>query len=226
MPNRRRRFILILGLFLIAIPALAVILLLVAHGTRGPAVRPTPLPTEASDTLLYVHLDESHVGFTAQALGGSMEVAGSYDILGGNVILTPEDGQLRIRATLNIDTPSITVHNAVIDEVLRLGMEADTYPVAIFDATSTALVPVTEEEVAFILEGTLTLHGQTRAVTMTVEPATVIDNHLRSASRMTLDLADFGISMPEAMVDSTIVLDVTLVADETPPPTPTATQPD
>lgn len=217
-----RRLAALTGLILLLGLLLAVVLLLVIHGSRGPTARPTPLPTEPSITTLHVYPAESQVGFTAKALGGSLEVEGSYAILGGYVTLTPEDGQLRIRAYLDIDTPSITVHNAVLDEVLRLGMEADAYPVAIFDATSTTLVPVTEEEVAFTLEGTLTLHGQTRPVTMTVDPATVIDNHLRSASRMTLDLAAYGISLPEAMVDSTIELDVHLVADETPPPTPTA----
>jgi polyisoprenoid-binding protein YceI len=148
-------------------------------------------------------------------------VEGTYGIQGGSVTLTPEDGQLRIRAYLEIDTPSVTVGSAVIDEALRLGMETDAYPVAIFDATSTELVPVTEEEVFFTLDGTLTLHGQTRPVRMSVGPATVIRNHLESASQMTFNLTDFGISLPEAVVSATIALDVHLSAALTPPPPPT-----
>ncbi len=204
---------------------LVISLLLAGCGSRpaGEAGLPTRPPDAATATLLHVYPTRSRVGFTAQALGERVQVEGTYGIQGGSVTLTPEDDQLRIRAYLEIDTPSVTVGSAVIDEALRLGMETDAYPVAIFDATSIELVPVTEEEVFFTLDGTLTLHGQTRPVRMSVGPATVIRNHLESASQMTFNLTDFGISLPEAVVSGTIALDVHLSADLTPPPTPTPT---
>ncbi len=185
------------------------------------ATRPTQPSAAAAATVLHIYPTLSRVAFTAQALGERLQVEGTYGILGGTVTLTPESDQLRIRAYLEIDTPSVTVGSPVIDEALRLGMETELYPVAIFDATSTELVPVTEEEVSFDLAGTLTLHGQTRPVFMTVGPATVIRNHLESDSQMTFNLGDFGITLPEAVVSGTIALNVHLSADLTPPPTPT-----
>ncbi|GEM_PF-1129883 len=201
-------------------------------GNAAPPAAATPIPTVTPEHVPSTHLnvipEESAVRFTAAALGGNIQVEGSYGVLGGEVVLRPEEGQLRIRALVLIDTPSVTVGNAVIDEALRLGMETTAYPIAIFDAASTTLVPVTEEPVAFTLAGTLTLHGQTQAVTMQVDPATVIDNHLNARATMAIDLSDFGIVLPEAVVSSAIVLDVTLIADEdaparpAPSPTPAA----
>ena len=202
---------------------LSALLLLAACGGRDPAsgALVTPPPTEAAATILHVYPAASRVGFDAQALGGRMQVAGTYGIVGGTVTLRPEADQLRIMVYLEIDTPSVTVGNGLVDEALKLGMETDLYPRAVFQASSVEPVPVTDEEVAFTLDGTLTLHGQTQPVQMTVGPATVIDNHMESTSSMTIDLANYGISLPAAVVNSTIVLDVQLSADEAPPPAPT-----
>ena len=204
-------------LLLIVIPAL---FLLVACGPVSPeAAQPTPTPITAA-TLLTVWPAESAVAFTASALGGNLTIHGSYGVDSGRVTLQPEADALRVHAYLLIDTPSVTAGSAVIDEALKLGMETTVYPIATFDAVSTTLVPVTEESVTFTLEGTLTLHGQTQPVTMAVNPATVIDNHMEASARMQIDLADFGISLPGAVVDSEITLDVLLIADvDSPPPT-------
>jgi polyisoprenoid-binding protein YceI len=203
-----RKFILVLAL------------LLAACGPVNPdtSTLPTHTPSQTATTLI-VWPDESTIGFSAQALGGSLTVQGTYDVTGGQVTLTPEADQLRVHAYLLIDTASVTVGNAVIDEALRLGMDTANYPIATFDARSTTLVPITEEEVEFILEGTLRLHGETQPVTMTIGPATVIDNHMIGHAQMGIDLADFEISLPEAVVNSAIQLDVLLIADITPPPT-------
>lgn len=178
----------------------------------------TSTPATAEAMILHVIPAESAVAFTAQALGGRLDVLGSYGVLGGEVTLTPEDGQLRVTARVLIDTPSVSVGHNVVDEALKLGMETERYPVATFTATSTELVPVTEEEVAFSLAGTLTLHGETLPVTMHVGPATVIDEHMIATATMEIDLAEFGIALPEAVVNSEIALGVTLIADVEAPP--------
>jgi polyisoprenoid-binding protein YceI len=204
------------------LPILSIILL-VGCGTP---ISPTPLPgtptPQEEATLLTVWTDESTVAFTAQALGGNLQVDGTFDARSGSITLTPEAGELRIHVYLLIDASSVTAGNVMIDEALKLGMETASHPLATFEAQSTTLVPVTEEPVTFTLAGTLTLHGQTMPVTMQVGPATVIDNHLNAQATMTIDLADYGISLPAAIVDSTIALHVTLVADALAPQSPTA----
>lgn len=182
--------------------------------------QPTVTPTPVTATTLHVIAAESVVAFTTEALGGNLQVEGSYDVLGGYVLLTPEEGQLRVTALVLIDTPSVTVGAGVIDEALRLGMETSAYPVATFNAESTALVPVTEQPVTFTLAGTLNLHGQTQPVSMHVSPATVIQGHMDATAIMDIDLADFGIMLPEAVVSSAIRLDVKLIADEQALPSP------
>ncbi len=167
--------------------------------------------------MLGVWAEESTIEFVTEALGGKVELKGTYGANGGTVTLIPEDGELRINAFLLIDTTSVTAGNAMIDEVLRVGIDATTYPTAIFDAQSTALIPFTEEPVAFALAGTLTMHGETRPVTMQVGPATLIDHHLVARATMAIDLSDFGITLPEAVVSSAIVLTVELIADVNPP---------
>ncbi len=203
---------------------LLLMLLLAGCGAPAPVTpvppQPTLTPTAVTATTLHVLAAESTVSFTAEALGGSIRVEGSYDVLGGHVILTPEEGQLRVAVLVLIDTPSVTVGTGVIDEALRLGMEANAFPVATFNAESTTLVPVTEEPVAFTLAGTLTLHGQTQPVTMSIGPATVIQGHMDAAGVMDINLADFGIILPEAVVSSAITLNVVLIADEQAPPSP------
>ncbi len=200
------------------IPALLLLVLLTACGPAGPVAAPATPEHADQDTVLAVWPAESRVAFTAHGLGGRLELQGTYGVQGGSVTLKPEESRLRIHAFLIIDTPSVTVGNAIVDEALKLGMETASFPIATFDALSTTLVPVTEQPIQFTLEGTLTLHGQTQPVVMAVGPATVIDNHLIADAAMPIDLADFGIALPEAVVDSAIQLHVTLIADENAPP--------
>ncbi|MBN1965735.1 MAG: YceI family protein [Anaerolineae bacterium] len=204
-------------------PARAVLILLVVLAACGPSAAPataTPAPTVTAPLLLNVIPAETRIGFTSAALGGSVQVQGTYGALGGVVAISEEAGQRRIRAVLLIDMPTVTVGMGLIDEALRLGLEAAAYPVGRFDATSTELVPITEEPIAFMLAGTLDLHGQVQPVTMVVDAATLINEHLHAQTTMSIDLANFGISLLEAVVSSRIRLDVTLVADGDAPALP------
>ena len=209
------------------LPVLALVALLVACSPPSTAQAPQITPTlpASSSVQLNVLPEESTIHFTAQALGGQIEVLGSYGVLGGQVTLTPTENAYEVNALVLIDTPSATVGNAVIDEALKLGMESTRYPVATFNAISTTLVPVTTDPVAFTLAGTLTLHGQTQPVIMQIDPATVINGHMIAEAVMAIDLANFGISLPNAVVNSAITLHVSLIADKTAPPHSTPVSP-
>lgn len=182
------------------------------------ATRPDPLQV----TVLNVLPAASAVHFSAEALGGALPVEGTYQVLGGTVTLEEQRGQRRIRAQVLIDTPSVTVGTGLIDDALRAGMETALYPVATFDGVSTDFVPLTEEPIHFVMDGTLHLHGRSAAVTMHIGPATVVGEHLEAQAAMDINLGDFGITFPEGIVSPQLALAITLIADASAPESPPA----
>jgi polyisoprenoid-binding protein YceI len=155
------------------------------------------------------HLDPWHTGVYFRALNrGAGWIRGRFNRVSGTVEVT--DDVVRPRVDVTIDLTSVSTGVARRDDHLRSSDFLDTdrhprahYTAARFERTATD---------AGLLHGDLTIHGQTRPVTLTVswkgtapDPFSEVNGtHLAFSARVDLSLAEFGIR-PRLLPGMTVV---------------------
>jgi polyisoprenoid-binding protein YceI len=96
------------------------------------------------------------------------------------------------------------------DGVVSRQLEVQQFPNATFVATSAAIPgPVTASKVSTTVQGDLTIHGVTKAVTATVQ-SQVVGGKVEVAGSAAFAMSDFGVSPPFApfvTVDSQVVVE-------------------
>jgi polyisoprenoid-binding protein YceI len=183
-------------------------------------------PTLAAQTarVFAVDAEASRVDFVAEVRG--VQLKGVFPVEAGTITLEPVDQDLRVLVQLNIDVDHVDTGNAAVDQILRAAMATGDYPIAFYVATSQGLVPVTEEPVSFVLDGTLDVHNVEHAHTMTVD-AQVVGPEMDAIARSDLDLANHGVEFPAIFGSTAITLEAHLSAHEgvLVAATPAATEP-
>lgn len=175
----------------------------------------TPTITAVS-RVFEVSVEELQVDFTTQVNG--VDVAGVFPVTGGRITLEPIGSELRVLVDLEINVDGVSTGSIPVDFALRTAMKTrgsgETYPMSFYAATSASLVPVTEEEIYFELDGNLQLHDVVHNHPMSVD-AQLVGHHMWAVARSDLDLANHGIELPPPIQSSTIKLTARLQAYET-----------
>ncbi|HML21021.1 MAG TPA: YceI family protein [Aggregatilinea sp.] len=184
----------------------------------------TPTLTAQTARVFAVDAEASRVDFVAEVRG--VQLKGVFPVEAGTITLEPVDQDLRVLVQLNIDVDHVDTGNAAVDQILRAAMATGDYPIAFYVATSQGLVPVTEEPVSFVLDGTLDVHNVEHAHTMTVD-AQVVGPEMDAIARSDLDLANHGVEFPAIFGSTAITLEAHLSAHEgvLVAATPAATEP-
>jgi polyisoprenoid-binding protein YceI len=139
----------------------------------------------------------SKIGFSVEHLAGLSDVEGQFNKYEGMVLSNSEDfSDLTIH--FSMETHSIDTYNEQRDDHLRSVdfLDADVYPLALFESTSYKQIEGRKYELA----GNLTLHGVTKPITMQVRHRGVAPDIFTGATRAgfrlsgTLNRKDFGIT--------------------------------
>jgi polyisoprenoid-binding protein YceI len=161
----------------------------------------TPTIAAASARVFAVLPEESQVDFTVEMRGITFD--GVFPVQEGAITLEPVGDELRVIVRLNIDVDSVETGNPGLNQVLRAAMATGDYPLAFYVATSCELVPVTEKEIRFMLDGELEVHNVAYEHLMSVN-AQLVDRNMWAIATSDLDLANHGVEFP-AFVGSTVI---------------------
>jgi polyisoprenoid-binding protein YceI len=161
----------------------------------------TPTIAAASARVFDVAPEESQVDFTVEMRG--IRFDGVFPVQEGSITLEPVGDQLRVIVQLDIDVDAVETGNAGLNQILRATMATGDYPIAFYVATSHDLVPVTQEEIAFTLDGKLDVHNVDAPHTMAVK-AQLVDHDMWAVATSNLDLGQHGVEFP-AFMGSTVI---------------------
>ncbi|MBI5961259.1 MAG: YceI family protein [Chloroflexi bacterium] len=210
---KRRR--LVIG-FVLAVLGLVILILIALtqaldpgdkHDTSTDLVTPTLAVQNAR--LFEVSPQESRVDFTTQVNGVALD--GVFPVKEGTITLEPVGSKLRVLVRLYIDVDSVDTGNPMVDRVLRVAMATGDYPLAFYVSTSRDLVPVTEEEIAFELDGDLEVHNVAHEHQMSVR-AQLVGDDMWAIATSDLDLGNHDVEFPSFVNSSVIKLTAHLQA--------------
>ncbi|MBN1966286.1 MAG: YceI family protein [Anaerolineae bacterium] len=173
----------------------------------------TPAFSAQGARVFEVSAAESQVDFVVQVQGLNLD--GVFPVQSGTITLEPVGSELRVVVRLNIDVNAVSTGSPPVDDVLRSRsvMATGDYPVAFYVAASRGLVPVTEEEITFVLDGDLELHNVVYEHDMAVR-AQLVGQNMWAVATSDLDMANHGIQFPSFFGDTTIQLTARLHAYE------------
>lgn len=182
-------------------------------GDKGDTSTDLVTPTIAAQTarVFDVSPDESQVDFVTQVRG--IEVSGVFPVEAGTITLEPVGDELRVLVRLDIDVDHVDTGQPAIDRVLRGAMSTGDYPLAFYAASSQGLVPVTEDEIEFMLTGDLEVHNVTDEHGMSVS-AQLVGGDMWAVATSELDLANHGVNFPSFFGTTVIQLTARLQAYE------------
>lgn len=190
------------------------------HDTSSNLMTPT---LSARNVMVFdVSPQESQVDFTTEVRGVTLQ--GVFPVEEGTITLEPVGDELRVLVRLNIDVDSMDTGSAMVDRVLRAAMATGDYPIAFYVASSRGLVPVTEEEITFMLDGDLEVHNVAHPHSMAVK-AQLIKGHMQATATSDLDLGNHGVEFPSFVGSTVITLTARLQAYEAATGTTTPTPP-
>jgi polyisoprenoid-binding protein YceI len=180
----------------------------------------TPTISAGTARVFEVAPAESQVDFVTEVSG--IQLAGVFPVDGGTITLEPVGSELRVLVRLNINVDAVHTGNGLVDRVLRGAMATGDYPIAFYVAASRGNVPVTEEEITFMLDGKLEVHNVEHEHSMSVR-AQLVGSDMWAIATSDLDLANHGVQFPAVIGSTTIQLTAHLIAYETTSIGPTAT---
>jgi hypothetical protein len=171
----------------------------------------TPTIAAATARVFDVSPAESQVDFLTEVSG--VDVAGVFPVTAGTITLEPVGDELRVLVFLEIHVDAAETDNVLVTNALRGTMKTGDYPLAVYVATSTDLVPITEEEISFTLAGELDVHNQAAPHRMTVQ-AQRVGSDMWAVATSDLDLGLHGVTFPPLIDSETIQLTARLQAYE------------
>lgn len=189
----------------------------------GCAARPTPTPqltltptppaTAVPQTPRY-QIDPIASIIRYQATGAlNIQLPGTFGVTGDAVLLVPEIGGYRVKLDVVIDGNTVTAVNGLVRDALYNNLEVSKYPTARVVADSVELVTLTDGAIPFTASGSLTLHGVTRTIQLPIT-MTIRDGVLTASGETTLDLLDYDVNVPTAVMSSTITFIAEIRATE------------
>lgn len=182
--------------------------------TPRPTLTPTAALTPAPETPRYlIDNERSILRYTAsgQGLLGFAQVPGEFKLKGRAVTLVPEVEGFRVKLDMVIDGSTATAANGLLLNTLRSILEIEIYPFAYVAADSTQIVPLTEDTLSLTLTGTLELHGRKRSLDLPIT-LSIKDGVLRGKGTIELDLNEYEVNVPTAIMSSRIKFEAEIVA--------------
>jgi polyisoprenoid-binding protein YceI len=136
------------------------------------------------------------LGFAAapsDAVGRTSQVSGSM------TISRTASGYSLDAASLTVDVSSLTSDRPMRDQRLhQMGLDSDQYPAANFVLSNPVLLPATAangQPISVQAQGTLTVHGVTRQVTIPMR-ARLSGSTIEATGSMTFPFEEFGMTPP------------------------------
>jgi polyisoprenoid-binding protein YceI len=156
-------------------------------------------------------LDSSQSKFVARAFAGGLlwfkgkdhlvavrEFTGQAQITPGSI--TPASLELTAKAASMVETRDVFTEQEkqIINKELReIVLEPDKYPDITFKSTRVTGKSASADRYELKIEGNLTLHGVTRAITIPTE-VTLSGNDMRARGEFSIDRDDYGIKATSA----------------------------
>jgi polyisoprenoid-binding protein YceI len=176
--------------------------------------------TIASGSIAGYRVHEQFAGQSAihEAVARTSAVSGSVSIRQSGSAYTMTSAKITVQLSSLASVDSVAGFNVTNrDRIVQQALETDRFPTAVFEAGAVTL-PVsaaTGQTVSVSVPGQLTLHGQTKAVTATLQ-LRVSGAKAQIAGTMTTSMDDFGVSRPTApfvTVQPGITIEVALTLD-------------
>ena len=181
--------------------------------TPLPTLTPTVAATEIPQTPTYA-IDNAGSVINYVATGPfNISFPGTFSMKGNTVRLVPEGDGYRLKLDGVIDGESVTAVNGLVRDALRGNLELDKYPYGYFIADSKEIVKPGPTPTQFTASGTLQLHGRTRTVELALT-VTLKDGKLTLTGETGLDLLDYEVKVPTAVMNSKITFKANIVALE------------
>lgn len=183
----------------------------VSETVEGKEAAPAETATTDGEVATYTFTDASKIGFVGSKITGSHDggfetFSGSFNVAGDQ----PGEGP----HTIEIDLNSIWSDSDKLTGHLK---SPDFFDVAQFPTAKFVVETATAAEAAdaYKLDGTLTLHGVTKAISF---PATIKksdDGHITLDSEFAINRKDFGIvyaGKPDDLIREEVVIKLAMVA--------------
>jgi polyisoprenoid-binding protein YceI len=192
--------------------------------TPLPTLTPTVPATDASQIPSYT-IDDKQSIINYVATGPlNISLPGTFRTQGKTVLLVPEGESYRIKIDTLIDGNSVTAVNGIVRDALRSNLEVDKYPFGHFIADSKEIVKLGPKPTTFTASGTLELHGHTRTVEIPIS-ATLDGAKMTATLETSVDLLDYEVNVPTAIMNSKVTFKAAIVAVQAPAANPSASTP-
>jgi polyisoprenoid-binding protein YceI len=205
-------------LLMVGLAGAAALVPLLAGGER-PAQSPTFLPTATPVPQRPTYdIDPAKSVITYTATGPlGVTFPGTFSFKSGTITLTDDAARPTLRIDAVIDGKSITAVNDLVLAALRSNLEVEKYPEGRFAAASVAPLALRDGAgtLNFVAKGELSLHGQTRPATMPFT-LTIDPTQLSADGQMQLDLLDYKVFVPTAVMNSRVTFRAQVVARRRP----------
>jgi polyisoprenoid-binding protein YceI len=198
-------------------------LILFAGCGRAATVTPAPTlttipPTGTPQTGLSFNVVDaaSIVNYEATLQIGGAKIGGTFAIRGQTVRAIPDDtGKYLLEIDIRFDGSSVTGANDLIVSALKSNLEVDKYPYGQFIAKSATAVALSDQPTLVTFEGTLEVHGVQRPFTLPTQ-VTLVGGKISATGTTTLDLLDYKVNVPTAIMKSQIAFTAKVSAEQTP----------
>ena len=127
------------------------------------------------------------------------DAEGVFNIIAGDIYVDPANPAATGKVTLVIDATSYRSGSPERDRAVTLSsLDVDQYPTIGFGSTSvSSVVETSPTEGSATIDGALTLHGQTRPVSVPVHLQLTSDGHATAEGRTTIRYEEWGAEVPE-----------------------------
>lgn len=185
--------------------------------TPTPTPPPTPLPTSTPTPAPESHVftvddGASTIDYLATGAFG-IQLPGNFSLLGNAVSLVADGDGFRVKIDVLIDGDSVTAVNGLVRDALRGSLEVTKFPTGHFIAVSKEVIKPGADALTVTVSGTLELHGQSKAVQMDIT-LTVKDGKLTGIGQTDVDLLDYGVNVPTAILNSKVTFKATIIGNE------------
>jgi polyisoprenoid-binding protein YceI len=150
---------------------------------------------------------------------------GNFRVIAGEVSGDPANIQETAKTKVTIDATSYRSDSPSRDrKVTASSLESDRYPAIAFESTSVIGVVATgANEGTLVVNGALTIHGETHQVALPVHAALAADGTLAADGEVTFNYEDYGVKVPgvlfgaiEAGDEATVRFHIVAVNEATP----------
>ncbi len=126
---------------------------------------------------------------------------GTFRVIAGDASGDPANLQDTAKVRVTIDATSYRSDSPSRDrKVAASSLESDKYPTIGFESTSViGLIATGANEGTTVINGTLTIHGETRQIAVPVHITLAADGTLVADGEVTFNYAEYGVKVPSVL---------------------------